>query len=360
MERRKVMSLFAKFLRRLALVCAILVIVSMERPIDAQGALAKITSGNADKLKLLATLTGHSGNALSLAFSPDGSLLASGSVDTTLRLWNVQNPAAAQPGAVLEGHTKQVGIVAFSADGKTVLSGGYDYTLRFWDVPTGKQTAAQGSKDTPGPMLASVINSFSPDMSVLLYSANGGAGLWDVKKGVAMQDDALTANLITWGWAVFTPDGKSFYLADVASNKIYQFPVPAGDGKVVLTGPDGTTYDGPMALSPDGSTLAAVTSTNESIHLFDVKSGKAQVIATGDQQDQYLLAYSPDGSLLISSGGDSTRLWDTKTGKQVSQFPEKQVLALAFNPAETLLAVALPQPSSTKPPVIELWGVPGQ
>ena len=161
-------SLFTKFLIRLTALCAIILTVGFLSPTYAQGSLAKISSANADKLKMLSTMSGHTGNVLSLAFSPDGNTLASGSVDTTIRLWNVQNPGAAQPGAVLQGNTRQVALVSFSAEGKSLVSGGYDYTLRVWDVQSGKQTALQGSTDKPGPMMESMINSFNPDMSMLL------------------------------------------------------------------------------------------------------------------------------------------------------------------------------------------------
>src|SRR5260221_7028629 len=159
MAKQAVLSQLSRGVR-LAALCATIFMVGVLTPTHAQGTLAKITSGNADKLKKLAALTGHTDNVLTLAFSPDGNMLASGSVDTTIRLWNVQNPAAAQPGAVLQGHTRQVAIVAFSADGKSLISGGYDHTVHFWDVQAGKQTAIQ---DQPGPMIDAMINSFNAD-----------------------------------------------------------------------------------------------------------------------------------------------------------------------------------------------------
>ncbi len=363
MAKQAVISSFPAFLVRLAALCATIMMVGVGgvvAPVRAQGTFAKITSANVDKLKMLSTLTGHTDNVLTLAFSPDGSLLASGSVDKTIRLWNVQNPGAAQPGAVLQGHQKQVAIVRFGADGKTLVSGGYDYTLRFWDVQAAKQTAVQGSQDHPGPMIDAMVNSFSPDMSVLLALANGGVVVWDVKKGELIEPDVPSNLLQVWGWGAFAPDGQSFYLTDVASNLIYQIPLAGGDAKVALTGPDGTTYNGPLAVSPDGNWLAAATSTGEAIHLFDLKSGKVQVIATGDQQDQYVLLFSPDSSMLISSGGDSSRIWDVMTTKQVGAFPDKQLLAITFNADDTLIAVAIAQQSSTVPTKIELWGVPAQ
>jgi len=77
-------------------------------------------------------LTGYTDGVSSVAFSPDGKTLASGSYDNTIRLWDV---ATGRPiGSPLTGHTGQVLSVAFSPDGKTLASGSFDHTIRLWDV----------------------------------------------------------------------------------------------------------------------------------------------------------------------------------------------------------------------------------
>src|SRR5262249_8650202 len=88
--------------------------------------------------KLLATLTGHREWGLSVAYSPVGKQLVSGSLDKTIRLWDSQT---GKERATLAGHTSGVSSVAYSPDGKMLASGSLDHTLKLWDVQTGKEMA---------------------------------------------------------------------------------------------------------------------------------------------------------------------------------------------------------------------------
>ncbi len=84
----------------------------------------------------LHTMTGHTGLTVAVAWSPDGSMVASGAYDHTVRVWNADTGELIR---VLEGHTGWVDAVAFSPDGRRLASGGYDNVVRIWDVATGDE-----------------------------------------------------------------------------------------------------------------------------------------------------------------------------------------------------------------------------
>ena len=106
----------------------------MARPLP----VAVKTDGDAvggEQWSCLKTLQGHAGAVWSVAFSPDGKTLASGSSDQTVHLWEVSSGQCLK---TLQGHTSRSRSVAFSPDGKTLASGSDDQTVRLWEVSSGQ------------------------------------------------------------------------------------------------------------------------------------------------------------------------------------------------------------------------------
>ena len=200
---------------------------------------------------LIATLEGHQGGPTgvhSVAFSPDGTILASGSGDQTIKLWNVASRTYL---ATLDGHTSHVFSVAFSRDG-TLASGSRDGKVKLWDVATRTNTATL--EGNTGRVLDVA---FSPDGTTLASSTDDSMVLWDVatKKKVATLD--------AHGEPSFSPDGAiltsgygarkgEFFLWDVATRK-----------KIVTLGHPGRLWDPEGfgvngVFAPAGGLLASV------------------------------------------------------------------------------------------------------
>jgi len=143
------------------------------------------------------TLQGHSSYVLSVAFSADGKLLASGSGDNTITLWEV---ATGREIRTLKGHSSVVNSVAFSADGKLLASGSYDKTITLWEVATGKAIRTlQGHRGN----VYSVA--FSADGKLLASGSwDGSTRLWNVQTG---KEIALCVSFTDREWVVTTPEG---------------------------------------------------------------------------------------------------------------------------------------------------------
>jgi len=122
------------------------------------------------------TLEGHSSSVLSVAFSPDGSRIASGSYDRTVKIWDAKSGKEIR---TLEGHSSWVNSVAFSPDGSRIASGSHDRTVKIWDAKSGKEIRTlEGHSGS----VRSVA--FSPDGSrIASGSHDRTVKIWDAKSG---------------------------------------------------------------------------------------------------------------------------------------------------------------------------------
>ncbi|OBH95466.1 TIR domain-containing protein [Mycobacterium sp. E2733] len=213
-----------------------------------------------------------------VAFSPDGQRMVSGSGDKTLRVWNAGTGAPI--GTPLAGHTGPVDSVAFSPDGQRIVSGSEDTTLRLWNAETGAPIGAPLTGHT-GPVTSVA---FSPDGRRIVSAgstiADGTVRLWDA--GTGQQIGALlTDNSGPWDSVAFSPDGRR---------------IVSGSGPVGNIGPGRVQFWDADTGQPVGQPLIAGTGP-----VFSV-------------------AYSRDGQRIVSGSADGTvRLWNAVTGQPVGQ-----------------------------------------
>ena len=280
----------------------------------------------------ITSLTGYIDSVTSIAYSADGSIIAGGIVDGTVRLWDVDTK---QPFMTLMGgHPARVAAVAFSPDGTILASvGGYgDSTIRLWDINTGKSLGVLDGQTSAVYALA-----YSPDGNTL--ATGGGFGdntvhLWDTRTGEPI---AILKGHRSWIHTVaFSSDGSTL-ASGSRDATVHLWDVNTGEPKAALIGHTDRIYT--VAFSPDGSTLAS-GSRDDTVRLWDTNTGELKATLIGHAFGVRSVAYSPNGRMVVSGGEDNTvRLWDAATGYSIDTLTGHTdwVTSVAFSPDGTTL-----------------------
>ena len=314
----------------------------------AQSHLLGLIQTNRERHRLL-----HDSRVSSIAFSPNGKTLVSGSSDRTVRLWDVATGQLIRPS--LHGHEAAVTSVAFSPDGQTIVSGSVDQTVRLWDVATGQliRPPLHGHEDVIRSVAISPVRVATPSgLSYLIVSGSSDktVRLWELATGQPFgqpfQGHTAAVNAVD-----FSPNGA--IIVSGSSDKTLRL------WHAITGQPIGQPFQGHEALSvafsPDGKTIASGDG-DDTLRLWDVATGQA----IGQPLHKHWasirsVAFSPDGKTIASGSRDRrVRIWDVATGQLIGQSfqgHEDAVLSVAFSPDGKTLA------SSSSDRTVRLWDV---
>jgi WD40 repeat protein len=321
----------------------------------------------------LALQIGHSASVATCVFSPDGSLLATGGMDCTIRVWEISTGKILY---VLRGHPYPVTALAFSPDSGTLASLSSNGTLNIWDMSSGKR---KDRIEKVGVCFLPRL-SFSPDGRVLAIMAGGHSILLrDMAAGKVARQIPLNDLIMTGLGIAWSPDGAILAVAGPACEERISLWDWKSEKKLrsFSCAPDRVKATPSLAYSPDGKVLVCGCDVNVAdgkesgeLILFDATTGKELKRLPGAEKGIQFLSFSPDSSMLacsfvnlINTPSDAKaelpessglngylKIWDVRTGTIIATEKDEKTGPLAFSPDGKTLAVA-------KFNEIELWPI---
>ncbi len=260
----------------------------------------------------------HSSRINSIAFSPNGKYIISGSMDKTIKLWDLVSGKEIK---TFTGHTDWIKSIAFSPDGTKIISGSCDETIKLWDVISGKEI-----KTFSGHTSQVYSVAFSPDgTKIISGSSDETIKLWDVITGKEIKN--FNDNKTVYSVA-FSPDGTKI-ISGSADNTIKMWDVITG--KKIKTFIGHTSTVNSVDFSPNGKEIIS-GSNDETIKLWDIANCK-EIRTFSDNNEKFnSVVFSPDATKIISSTSSCNLiLWEVATGKKIKTFFGCNINSAAFS-----------------------------
>jgi WD40 repeat protein len=307
----------------------------------------------------------HPRGALSVAFSPDGRLLASGGGEGSIKLWDTKT---GEEQATLVGHTGYVEALAFSADGNMLASGGGfgDGSVRFWDVPTATLRTVLHLAKPRGIEVSAKFLALSADNQTLAvgvrkkdaaHPLDGEVVVWDIR--TAQQIRTFTDFNHFHVMVALTPDHQTLIVPDKKGVRLRVLELATGQERAVLK-PAGTVTLFGFGMATDGKTLCALSARGSPADrefsnlatLWDLTTYQPVAAVPLQQIAGYMLTFAPDArSLAKGAKWGVIHLWDMPQGTKRAEIsvmgnevygtciaPDNKSIAYACESGQVMLA----------------------
>jgi WD40 repeat protein len=276
----------------------------------------------------ITTLFGHSGTVTGTAINSDGSLLATGSYDETVRLWDMETFSSVKN---ISYHSYYTSTVSFSYDDTFLASGSYDTTVGLYNLDIGRKSEPFSNYFSYGSPL-----SYSPDGQIIATGThNMTVRLWNASSGDVIR--SMTGHPTTVNSVDFSPDGTTL-ASSSSDDSVRIWNVSTGAQIDMLLGHTGDVNY--VSYSPDGQMLAS-SSSDQTIKIWNASTGNIIDTFTGHSNIVVRHDFSPDGQILASGSHDETIIfWNVSNGNIIDTMTQHNspIRSLSFHPDGSILA----------------------
>jgi eukaryotic-like serine/threonine-protein kinase len=270
----------------------------------------------------LFTLKGHRAPIWSVAFSPDGQRIVTGSQDVTARIWEV---AGGKELLMLKGHNGQIRSVAFSPDGQRIVTGSSDHTAKVWEAASGRELLTLKGHSAPIQSVA-----FSPDgQRIVTGSSDRTAKVWEAASGRELL--TLKGHDSRIRSVRFSPDGQRIVTGSGDHTaKVWE----AASGRELLTLKGHGSEILSVVFSPDGQRIVT-GSWDQTAKVWEAASGRELLTLKGHSDRIWSVAFSPDGQRIVTGSSDHTaKVWEAASDLELHTLKghTSSIWSVAFSP----------------------------